>query len=480
MDPQSLRDCVLFAIWLLSEAVIGMKDYDEAREICEAGLELDPTDGTLLRRKHAAEAMIAKEISDHEKEKKRLELEERAKVEAASAALVYAPVQLKAGKHKINKTKKTKNKRKKKNKAPKMELVPMIKYQDVPAKWIETHSRGSRRLRMYQQGMENLAVAANALLQVTDSIGTPGRSKLPLGQLVEEGMTNLRKAGEAGIAEAWFRLGVLHSSNVRKGMPLTANPLKMVECFQKAAELRPFIKPPGNRVFPHQGVAEAENELGVCYRDGKLTSVVDVDLEKAFHYFLRSAEHDFPVGQYHVAVAYSTGSGTPVDAFAARMWTSRAAQHGLPEAQQYLAQLFESGFGGKRDESQAREWSLAACQNRLTDLVLKHDFGEVTAVGSSETADKFCRSAASQRGKAVFEEFYDAYLGEGCNGDGAKFGADANSDGEEIPITKVRLDKTRKATFQTDSDREGGFEIRESFRQEEARPSLMTGEDGPT
>ncbi|CAI5721038.1 unnamed protein product [Peronospora effusa] len=433
---------------LLSEAVLGMKDYDEAREICEAGLELDPTDGTLLRRKRTAEAMIAMEKLDHEKEKKRLELEERAKVEAANAALMNdVPVPSKASKHKINKTKKTKNKRKKKNAALKMELVPMIKYQEVPAKWIETHSRGSRRLRLYQQGMESLAMAANALLQVTDSIGTPGRSKLPLGQLVEEGMTNLRKAGEAGIAEAWFRLGVLYSSNVRKGMPLTANPFKMVECFQKAAELRPFIKPPGIRVFPHQGVAEAENELGVCYRDGKPASVVDVDLEKAFHYFLRSAEHDFPVGQYHVAVAYSTGSGTPVDAFAARMWTSRAAQHGLPEAQQYLAQLFGSGFGGKRDESQAREWSLAACQNRLTDLVLRHDFGEVTAVGSGETADKFCTPTVAQRKKAVFQEFYDAYLGEGCNGDGAKFGGDINSDGEEIPMTKVRSNTTKAASF---------------------------------
>ncbi|POM80163.1 Cytoplasmic protein, partial [Phytophthora palmivora] len=337
---------------LLSMAMMGMKDYDEAMEICDQGLELDPEDAVLLSRRCTAEAMIEQEKAAYEKEKKLRELEERARVEAANTAAAANSVKEQSKSDK-NKTNKKKNKID--NTAPDIELVSMINYQEVPAKWIEVHARGSRRLEMYTQGMENLVVAAKALLKVTDSIGMPGRSKLPLDELVQEGMSFLRKAGEAGVAEAWFRLGVLYSSSVRKGIPLTADPHKMMECFHKAASLRPFIRPPGNRVFPHQGVAEAENELGVCYRDGIPASVVEADPKKAFHFFLRSAEHDYPMGQYHVALAYSTGSGTIVDTFAARMWTSRAAQHGLPEAQQYLAQLFEKGYGGRRDESQARE-----------------------------------------------------------------------------------------------------------------------------
>ncbi|KAE9086054.1 hypothetical protein PF007_g20917 [Phytophthora fragariae] len=343
---------------LLSEAMMGMKDYGEAKEICVEGLELDQNDATLLSRRRTAEAMIQKEKAEYEKEKKRLELEERAK----------------------------------------------------------------------------------ALLQVTDSIGTPGRARLPLDDLVKEGMENLRIAGEAGVAEAWFRLGVLYSSSVRKGMPLTADPHKMIECFHKAAALRPFIKPPGNRVFPHQGVAEAENELGVCYRDGIPAPVVKADLKRAFLFFLKSAEHDYPVGQYNVAIAYSTGRGTPVDAFAARMWTSRAAQHGLPEAQQYLAQLFEKGYGGRRDESQAREWTLTATQNRLTDLLMKHDFADVgvTVFGGGDIANKFSNNpAVSQRGKEVFQEFYGAYLDETNNESGPDFSVGVDSDNDEIQITKV-------------------------------------------
>lgn len=347
------------------------------------------------------------------------------------------PEQAKPGKNKS----KNKKKNKAKNALPEIELVPMINYQEVPAKWIEVHTRGSRRLEMYQAGMENLVVAAKALLQITDSIGTPARALLPLDDLVKEGMTNLRIAGEAGVAEAWFRLGVLYSSSVRKGIPLTADPHKMMECFHKAASLRPFIRPPGNRVFPHQGVAEAENELGVCYRDGIPAPVVEADLKKAFHFFLRSAEHDYPVGQYNVAIAYSTGSGTPVDAFAARMWTSRAAQHGLPEAQQYLAQLFEKGYGGRRDESQAREWSMTASQNRITDLLMKHDFADVGVhvVGGGDIANKFSKNpAVSQRGKEVFQEFYDAYLDEKGYDSGPDFSVGVDTDDEdEIKITKV-------------------------------------------
>ncbi|KAE9216312.1 hypothetical protein PF004_g14487 [Phytophthora fragariae] len=64
---------------LLSEAMMGMKDYGEAKEICVEGLELDQNDATLLSRRRTAEAMIQKEKAEYEKEKKRLELEERAK-----------------------------------------------------------------------------------------------------------------------------------------------------------------------------------------------------------------------------------------------------------------------------------------------------------------------------------------------------------------------------------------------------------------
>ncbi|KAG7375659.1 hypothetical protein PHYPSEUDO_000301 [Phytophthora pseudosyringae] len=431
---------------LLSMAMMGMQDYEEAKEVCDEGLELDPEDAALLSRRRNAQAMIEEEKAAYEKEKRRLELEERAKVEAANAAAAAA----KSAQEESTSGRKKASKKKNKNAAPELELVPMISYQEVPTKWIEAHTRGSRRLEVYQQGMESLVVAAKALLQVTDSIGMPGRSKLPLDRLVQEGMANLRKAGEAGVAEAWFRLGVLYSSSVRKGMPLTADPHKMMECFHSAASLRPFIKPPGNRVFPHQGVAEAENELGVCYRDGIPAPVVEADLKKAFHFFLRSAEHDYPVGQYNVAVAFSTGSGTPVDAFAARMWTSRAAQHGLPEAQQYLAQLFEKGYGGRRDENQAREWTLTSTQNRLTDLLMSYDFGGVGVTASvvgGKLANKFAsHPIANQRGKEVFQELYDAYLDEDSTGGGAHFG---DSGGKELQITKVSSYR-RSATSSSD------------------------------
>lgn len=413
---------------LLSETLLALEDYDEAKDICDQGLEVEPNDMVLCSRRRTIEAKIDEKKLAYEKEKKKLELKDKAKVvAAANAATRLKQEDFALGKNKVNKKRNTT-----KSSATKIELVEMINYQEVPAKWIEVHTFDSPQFKKYQQGMESLVVAAKALLQIMDSIGIPGRSKLPLNQLVEEGIVSLRKAGEAGVAEAWFRLGVLYSSSVRKGLPLTADPLKMLECFQRAASLRPFIKPPGHRVFFHQGVAEAENELGVCYRDGIPAPFVKADLKKAFQFFLRSAEHDYPVGQYHVAIAYSTGKGTPVDVLAARMWTSRAAQHGLPEAQQYLAQLLQQGYGGKRDESQARKWALKANQNRLTDLLLSRDCADVcdTAFEDEIAANKFASNlTVSQRSKCVSQHFYDAYLKENSDEESASFDVD---DGEKL------------------------------------------------
>ncbi|RLN91322.1 hypothetical protein BBJ28_00011678 [Nothophytophthora sp. Chile5] len=431
---------------LLSEALMGLKEYDQAKEICDEGLDLDPKDEILSARRRSAEGLIERARAQAEKEeKKKREQEERARQQATTAAAATAAVAtpgpiFKAGKHK----RKT-NKHKSKDKSSKatteqLELAPMINYQEVSAKFIEVHARGSKRLEMHKQGMECMVVAARALVQVTDSIGDAGRSKLPLEHLVEEGLANLHKAGEAGVAEGWFRLGVLYSSTLRKGIPLTPDPTKKMAYFHKAAACQPFIKPPGNRVFPHQGVAEAENELGNCYRDGNPPSIVSVDLVKAFQFFLRSAEHDCPLGQYHVAIAYSKGEGTAADAFAARLWTSRAAQHGLPEAQQYLAQLFEKGFGGRRDANQAQQWAMTATQNRMADLMVAHDFVDVSCVafGGGEVAKRFASNPkGAAHAKAEFEQFYSVYLDdeEGVEKAGA---TDRRvDDSDDIQITKV-------------------------------------------
>lgn len=398
---------------LLSEALMGLREFDEAKEICDQGLQLEPADQTLLARQSKAEALAKEEKVRLEEDKKKREQQERAKLAAANAAAAVAAA-TGASKPAPEPEKPTKKKHKSKSKgrlkksSPELELAPMINYQEVSPKLIEVHRLGSRQLEMYRQGMKFMVMAAETLLDVTDSIGEPGRGKLPLEQMVREGIANLHKAGEAGVAEAWFRLGVLYSSTLRKGIPITPDPHKKVEYFFKAAACRPFIQPPGTRVFPHQGVAEAENELGVCYRDGRPTSVLDSNPEKAFEFFLRSAKHDFPMGQYNVSVAYTIGFGTTVNAPAARLWASRAAQHGVPEAQQHFADLLERGFGGKRDSNQAREWALAASQSRLTGLMLKPDLSQ----SPDAIAEIFAAKSSGVKHGKDFWEFCNMYLNE--------------------------------------------------------------------
>ncbi|KAI9917954.1 hypothetical protein PsorP6_013320 [Peronosclerospora sorghi] len=170
----------------------------------------------------------------------------------------------------------------------------------------------------------------------------------------------------------------------------------MLSCFTKAAELPPYEAI--DRVVPHEGVAAAENELGVCYRDGLPSAAVTVDVIKAFDFFLRAAEHEWPLGQYHVALAYSTGTGTSVNATAARLWTTRAAQHDLPEVQHLLAHLVATGRRGKKDDKLARTWAARACRTQLTDLVM-----------TPESSRSRSSSFVERRNKRM-HEFYSIYV----------------------------------------------------------------------
>ncbi|KAI9918119.1 hypothetical protein PsorP6_013246 [Peronosclerospora sorghi] len=89
-------------------------------------------------------------------------------------------------------------------------------------------------------------------------------------QWIATAITTLRLAGEAGVAEASFRLGVLDRPHVRQEIAgITSHrPHDMLACLTQAAALHPFLDVPGDRVVPHEGVAAAENERGACDRDG--------------------------------------------------------------------------------------------------------------------------------------------------------------------------------------------------------------------
>lgn len=78
-----------------------------------------------------------------------------------------------------------------------------------------------------------------------------------------------------------------------------------------------------------RGNPDAQYNLGQMYRLGQ---GVDVDMSKAFGWYLRAAEQGMVPAQLNVGVMYGRGIGVPSDDVQAYKWLSIAAAQGEPQA----------------------------------------------------------------------------------------------------------------------------------------------------
>ena len=102
------------------------------------------------------------------------------------------------------------------------------------------------------------------------------------------------------------------------------------------------------------------NEMGKRYFMG---DGVEVDKEKAFEYFMKSASSGDPCAQFILGKCYEEGYGTEVKEQTAFKWYKKAAEQGFAEAQEALASCYTYGVGTKIDEDAARKWhEQTACQ----------------------------------------------------------------------------------------------------------------------
>lgn len=96
-----------------------------------------------------------------------------------------------------------------------------------------------------------------------------------------------------------------------------------------------------------QGNADAQTELGMCYREG---DGVDPDPSVAFSWFLKAAEQGNPDAQNALGLAYEGGDGVEKDMAESVKWFRSAAEQGHPEAQCnvgvifHLAQEYSTAF----------------------------------------------------------------------------------------------------------------------------------------
>jgi TPR repeat protein len=119
---------------------------------------------------------------------------------------------------------------------------------------------------------------------------------------------------------------------------------------------KPFIADLRARAL--QGQAQAQFDLGVCYRFGQ---GVPKSKTEAVKWYRRAAEQGYAKAQYNLGVSYDFGTGVPRDHRQAAKWYRKAAVQGHAKAQFNLGVSYKYGQGVPRDYAEAYAWlSLAA------------------------------------------------------------------------------------------------------------------------
>lgn len=135
----------------------------------------------------------------------------------------------------------------------------------------------------------------------------------------------------------------------------------------------------------NNGMAEAQNMLGVCYYNGYgVEKNLDLALEwytkgaengnanaqymlglayinsskynEAYHWFKKSAEQGNAYAQKELGMLYYWGRGVVEDNDLAFEWFSKSAKNGYSWGQYWLGSMYQSGYGTSKNRNTALEW----------------------------------------------------------------------------------------------------------------------------
>ncbi len=140
-----------------------------------------------------------------------------------------------------------------------------------------------------------------------------------------------------------------------------------VEWYTKAAE---------------QGLADAQNNLGVCYEDG---FGVAQDDKKAAGWYTKAAKQGHVKAQFNLAVFYEKGRGVAQDDQKAAEWYAKAAEQGNAVAQYNVGFCYEKGRGVAQDDQKAAEWYAKAAEQG--NVAAQYNLGVCYANGRGVAQD---------------------------------------------------------------------------------------------
>ena len=194
------------------------------------------------------------------------------------------------------------------------------------------------------------------------------------------------------------------------------------------------IEPDSDFIFPHepkyegQIVKPVDMRSYVWYRIGKMHCYglgIEQDYEKAFEWFLKSAQEDNKFAQYSLANLYYYGNGVEKDLSQAFLWYQRSSAQGQPYASYAVAQMYSIGEYVCQNEETAQRYYKAALSgflqieskdqaddNLYYKIGMMYKNGLGTGIDMDKAIDYFKRSAEMNNKNGLYEYGKALLLGE--------------------------------------------------------------------
>ena len=162
---------------------------------------------------------------------------------------------------------------------------------------------------------------------------------------------------DSGNVLAVHDLGKLYSTNKLGDKDEIKSYKYYAETLQGFAE----IEPNADFMFPYENAYQKPVDMRsyIRYRIGKMHCYglgTQQDYEKAFEWFLKSAEEGNRFAQYSLGNLYYYGNGTDKELSQAFNWYMKSAEQGQPYAAYAAAQMYNKGEYVFKDENQAQEY----------------------------------------------------------------------------------------------------------------------------
>lgn len=194
------------------------------------------------------------------------------------------------------------------------------------------------------------------------------------------------------------------------------------------------IEPDADYMFPYepkykgQVMKPVDMRSYVWYRIGKMHCYglgTEQDYEKAFEWFLKSAQEGNKFAQYSLANLYYYGNGVEKDLSQAFLWYKKSSEQGQPYALYAAAQMYSKGEYVSQSEESAQRYYKAALSGFLeleskdqADDSLYYKLGAMykkglgTDIDMDKAIDYFKRSAEINNKNGMYEYGKALLLGE--------------------------------------------------------------------